>query len=321
MTTAKNFILTLNPLALEYYADIIAYLKSLCGLKYILVCEHHGEGQLQHYHIYIQYENSKKLSVRKLHGAHIEVSYGSAQANIAYCKAEDEKHKRDGTTATVILEEGRPVLKGGNFTVNDVINMNEEEFKELPVVQYNCAKRVKRDYKIVKARDFRKEVKVYWIQGPSGVGKTNKAIDIATEFEEIHNCGTDFIKYCNGFYLGTTSTAKVAIYDDFRDSHMKPSEFINLIDYNKHWLNIKGDCILNEYLIVIITSVQKFKKIYRNVDDEPRLQWERRVQVIDMYPPERVSIGGVPIGYRTDFNQLEEYEVTDNWDDTRVVID
>ena len=29
------------------------------------------------------------------------------------------------------------------------------------------------------------------------------------------------------------------------DSYMKPSEFINLIDYNKHWMNIKGDSVLN----------------------------------------------------------------------------
>jgi len=102
---------------------------------------------------------------------------------------------------------------------------------------------------MVRAKDFRKAVKIYWIQCPSWVGKTNKAIELATEFEEVHDCGTDFIKYVNGFYLGTTATARVANYDDFRDSQMKPSEFINLIDFNKHWMNIKGDSILNEYLL------------------------------------------------------------------------
>lgn len=315
--TSKNFILTLNPAALEFYADIILYLKTLSGLLYILVTEHFGQAQ-KHYHIYVQYENSKKLSPRKLHGAHFDPCLGSAQKNIDYCKALDEKHIRAGVTAAVILEEGEPKFKGGDWSVKTIKQMNSPD--ELPAQLYSTYKRIKRDTTIVRAKDFRKNIKVYWIQGPSGVGKTNKAIDIATEFEDLYHCGTDFIKFVNGFYLGTTSTARVAIYDDFRDSHMKPSEFINLIDYNKHWLNIKGDCILNEYLIVIITSVQKFKKIYRNVDDEPRLQWERRVQVIDMYPPERVSIGGVPIGYRTDFNDFS-YEVHDSIDDTRVVID
>jgi len=39
-----------------------------------------------------------------------------------------------------------------------------------------------------------------------------------------------------------------------------------------------------------------------------------------MFPPEPVHIGGYPIGYRTELNQLEEYEVTNNWDGTRTII-
>ena len=59
---------------------------------------------------------------------------------------------------------------------------------------------------------------------------------IAEGFEDSWDCGIEMVKYVNGFYLGTTSTAKIAIEDDFRDSPMKPSEFIILIDYNKHWM-------------------------------------------------------------------------------------
>lgn len=320
VSTARNFILTLNPAALEFYADILAYLKSLSGLNYILVTEHIGEVETKHYHIYVQYENSKKLSIRKLKGAHVEKCFGSAQANIRYCKAQDEKHKEQGVDALIILEEGRPNLKGQALSVGDVIDLTEDELKDLPAITYNVANKIRKDHQLTKARNFRKEIKVYWIQGPSGVGKTNRAIDLATEWEDRLDTGTDFIKYTNGFYLGTTKLAKVAIYDDFRCSDMKPAEFINLIDYNKHWMNIKGDCILNNYCCIIITSIQKLNRIYGNVPDEPRKQWERRIEVIDLFPPERVSIGGLPVGYRTDFNQLEEYEVTDDWDSTHIVI-
>jgi len=316
--SSRNFILTLNAATLEFYADVIQYLKSLCGLNYLLVTEHLGQ-ENKHYHVYVQYERSKKLSIKKLHGAHIEKCFGSAKANIQYLKAEDEKHKQLGVTAVIIEEEGRPVMKGGDYSVAYLKDISDEE--DMPDYRmYNTWKRLKRDTKVVKAKDFRKNVKVYWIQGPSGVGKTNKAIELASEFEETLECGTDF-KFVNGFYLGTTSTARVAIYDDFRDSHMKPSEFINLIDYNKHWMNIKGDSILNNYNVVIITIVQKFNKIFRNVDDEPRAQWERRVQVIDMFPPERVSIGGLPIGYRTGFNELENYVVNDPSDSLNVLVE
>lgn len=207
--------------------------------------------------------------------------------------------------------------EGGSFNVAAIKDMESPD--ELPAVLYNTYKRIKRDSTIVRVKDYRKNMNVFWIQGDSGVGKTTKAFEIAEEWEESLECGTDMIKYVNGFYLGTTPTARVAIYDDFRDSHMTASEFINLIDYNKHWMNIKGDSILNEYLVIIITSVQKFSRIYARMDDEPRRQWERRVQVIDLYPPERVHIGGLPVGYRTEFNELENYSLVDN-DGTHVVI-
>lgn len=317
MSSNKNFLLTINEAALEFYEDIKEYVTSRNGFEYMLCCEHVGQ-ENKHYHMFIQYNKTTYLSYYKLHGAHLDKCLGSAQQNIKYCKAEDDKHIRLGIHAIMIDEIGTPRLKGGDWSVKAIREMDSPD--ELPAIHYNTWKKIKRDSTKVRAKDFRKEVKVYWIQGPSGIGKTNKAIDIATEFEDIHDCGTDFIKFVNGFYLGTTPNARVAIYDDFRDSHMSASEFINLIDYNKHWMNIKGDSILNNYNVIIFTSIQKFNRIFRNVDDEPRAQWERRVQVINMFPPEPIHIGGLPVGYRTDFNHLEEYEVTDDNDNSHVII-
>lgn len=320
--TSRNFILTLNPVALEYYQDILNYLKSLIGLIYILVVEHIGEPDAtRHYHIYVQYERSKRLSIKKLHGAHAEKCYGSSQQNIAYCKCEDDKHKALGVSAITILEEGTPRLNGGTWSVAELRDIEVPD--ELPGVYYNTWKKLKDDEECdVDIDDLFKDIKVYWIQGPSGVGKTNKAKSIVRQNKDIYGTKVNWIKYENGFYLGVGNT-EIAIYDDFRDSHMKPSEFIHLIDYNKHFMNIKGGRKFNNYKLIIFTSVQKLSNIYKRFtinDEEPRLQWERRIEVIDMYPPERVHLGGLPVGYRTDFNQLEEYEVTDDWDDTRTII-
>ena len=86
-------------------------------------------------------------------------------------------------------------------------------------------------------------------------------------------------------------------------------------------MNVKGGHVKNNYKLIIFTSVQRLREIYRNVDEyERREQWERRIEVIDKYPPEYVHVGGFPVGYRTDFNELEEYEVTNDWDDTRTII-
>lgn len=70
------------------------------------------------------------------------------------------------------------------------------------------------------------------------------------------------VKFENGFWNGI-GNSKCCIYDDFRDSHMKPSEFINFIDYNKHQLNVKGSYKLNNYEFIIITSVQSQKKFIK----------------------------------------------------------
>lgn len=61
---------------------------------------------------------------------------------------------------------------------------------------------------------------------------------------------------------------------------MKPSEFINFIDYNKHQLNVKGSYKLNNYEFIIITSVQSPEEIYKNIEGEPRTQWLRRMKRI-----------------------------------------
>lgn len=318
MSSSRNFILTLNEKCLEFYADILYYIKSLVGVNYILVTEHVGQ-ENKHYHMYIQFKNSKRLSIKKLHGAHVEKCFGSAQKNIEYLKCEDNKHKSEGVRAIMVYEEGTPVSKGG-YSVASLLEVEKRED-----LQDSRLFKIWRDLKKTESKSvkdfFKLNVQVKWIQGPSGAGKTRKAVELALDYEEKNSTFTDFIKHENGFYSGITDDAKVAIYDDFRDSHMKPSEFINLVDYYKHWMNVKGDNLLNNYELIIITSVQKLNDIYSNMRDvEPKKQWERRIEVINMYPPELVHIGGMPIGYTTNFNQLENYEVLDTSDNTHVII-
>lgn len=314
-----TFLLTLNLATLEYYKDILEYVTGLAHFQYLLCTEHIGQ-ENKHYHMFIQYNQPKYLSIPRLHGAHIEKCFGSAQQNIAYCKCEDKKHQELGITYVLIDEIGEPKLKGGDWTIKRLRECDDES--EIPAHLYRIKKAITEENDLdLEVDDIGKEIKVFYIQGPSGVGKTNRAKQIAKDYSSSLGTKINMIKYENGFYHGV-GKAKIAIYDDFRDSHMKPSEFINLIDYNKHYMNIKNGSKLNNYNLIIITSVIPLKKIYRKMyDDEPKKQWERRIELIDMFPPEQVHLGGYPLGYRTEFNQLEEYEVTDNWDGTTVVID
>lgn len=279
---SRNFILTVNEKSLEHYEDIKNYITGLKTNIYYLCCEHIGQ-ENKHYHIYCQFNNPVCLSVKRLYGAHIETSFGSAQKNIAYLKCEDEKHLKLGIKSILIDEEGEPKLNGGFKTIKEVKTMSKEDRDELPIQYYNIVNKINQSEEVdIDINEWMKDIKVYWISGPSGIGKSKKAKEIILSLKDKYGTKVNMIKYENGFYNGV-GTAKIALYDDFRDSHMKPSEFINLIDYNKHYMNIKGGQKLNEYNLIIFTTVQRLENIYlKMLDEEPRQQWERRIEEIKL---------------------------------------
>lgn len=131
----------------------------------------------------------------------------------------------------------------------------------------------------------RKNVEVYYIHGPSGVGKSHLARKLLQEYMREHSVSScDIVEYKNEFWNGVVNN-EVCWYDDFRDSDMKPREFIKFVDYMPQRMNYKGGYTLNRYKFIVITSVQKPNELYRNVSDEPRKQWERRIRFIDMRDP------------------------------------
>ena len=96
---------------------------------------------------------------------------------------------------------------------------------------------------------------------------------------EIGEREFNMVKYEDGFWHGL-GTANIALYDDFRDSHMKPTELINFIDYYVHPMNIKGGSHQNTYQTIYITSLQSPEEIYKNVPEESKKQWLRRIKEI-----------------------------------------
>lgn len=132
----------------------------------------------------------------------------------------------------------------------------------------------------VKVSDWNKQVRVIYIYGPSGVGKSNYVYDwmVNNNVEQF-----DEVKHVGQFWNGVSTENTVCVYDDFRDSHMPPSEFINFIDYRTHILNIKNGCVRNKYTTILITSVQNPNDLYKNFtekNEEPKKQWIRRMEII-----------------------------------------
>lgn len=268
---ARAFQFTLNEI--DKYETLKNIISSKKSCDYYISCKEIAPTTgHEHIHMYAHFKNPYRLCKEIVNlNIHIVKCDKSPARNIAYIE-------KDGN----ILDEWGVRPKQGMHTVGELMEMNSP--KDLKSNEYNTWMKIhtvaNNDIDI---EDLHKEVKIYYIFGPSGIGKTEKAKQIVRDNKDKYGTKVNMVKREGDFWNGT-GTAKIAIYDEFRDSSMKPSEFINFIDYNVHPLNIKGGSIINRYELIIITSVQNPKYIYSNIGDEPRKQWLRRMEVIDMTP-------------------------------------
>lgn len=268
---ARAFQFTImNETTLNAIHDELNNLKS-CDYK-IACREKAPETGKIHFHLYCHFTSQYCLKKAFLDsGAHIEICKGSPQQNIAYIE-------KDGD---ILFEEGnRP--RQGQRTVGELRNIEDPD--ELNWNEYNTWNKIKNAPKKVSLKDWHKELKVYYIWGPSGSGKSNLARELAIKngYDEIEE-----ISYENGFWNGIVDGTGCAIFDDWRPSCMKPSEFVKFIDYNIHTINIKGGSKQNRYSLIIITSVRDPNEIYKGMysdNEEPEKQWLRRMEIINLSP-------------------------------------
>lgn len=261
---AKNFLLTLNQI--DFFDDIRDYLESLKSLNYAIAGKENAPTTgHKHIHIFVQFKKPIRLTIDKLYGCHVDKCYGSPQQNKDYVMKEGD----------IIWERGQLKRKGG-YSIKEVEEMSQEKRKDLSLIYYKTIDLINSEESCrLQPKSMKKMCKVYYISGPSGIGKTEFAKGL------IGNETFCLVKYENGFWVGVSKT-RIALYDDWRDSHMKPSEFINFIDYNKQVMNVKHGYKLNEFSIIIITSILRLDDIYSNIDAEYKEQWKRRAREIKL---------------------------------------
>lgn len=272
---SRSFQLTLNQP--EKYNAIKNYFMGLKNLSYWLAGKEYGKTtKHEHIHIYIHFSKPFKLNIKNCLNAHIEICKGSPKQNIDYIRKPE----------STIIDEWGEIPHQGQLTITNVELMNNDERKNLPLVYYNIIRKInEKQNNELTLESFKKEIKAIYIWGESGVGKTTLATKIINKYIKDKNIKTfNLIKHDGNFWVGV-GESKIALYDDFRDSHMKPSEFINLIDYNIHNMNIKNGSVKNKYEVIILTSVQSPELLYSCVterDQEPKKQWLRRLNIIHL---------------------------------------
>lgn len=242
--------------------------------KYLCTCEDSTKKGQYHGHAFIFFHNPCAMSrVKKLFGKECHVKKPRKISDcIGYVLRTEGTRKHD------FQEFGEKPMDHGGLRVKDLKECKDPD--SLPWMMYNTWKKIHEETHAIKITDWYKpEVKVTYVYGPSGTNKTRKIFeDIIEKYGE--NKLVDEVKHVNDFWNGVSGETDVAIYDDFRDSHMKASEFINFIDYYTHNLNIKGGNKRNNYKHIYISSVLDPHEIYRNCGDEPMKQWLRRMEII-----------------------------------------
>lgn len=264
---ARRFQLTLNEP--ERYQSVVNWITHHSTFRYLISCKEKAPStDHEHIHIYVVFKNIFRFPCPNPWGAHVEICRGSTKSNIKYIE-------KDGN---ILDEIGDKPHQGSKFSFNDLRNMETPD--DLPANYFKTWTAVKTFNMSMTVNDcYKPGIKVFFVYGPSGSGKTKWVA------EQIKDQSFDRISYHNNFWEGVSmdKSVKIAWYDDFRDSDMKPSEFIKFIDYYANNLNIKGSHVINHYDTIYITSIQDPETIYRGMmAEEPRKQWLRRLEKVEI---------------------------------------
>lgn len=262
----------------------IKYLKLMGNVKYMLVGKHDGP-QLEHYHIYCQYTSTRTLHSKDLDFSCIDPNkIKSPKAILAYIKAEDKKHRELNVQSDIYYEEGEPPHQGGK-SLKELMKLNLEERKNLPPCQllslYKCEEKIKQVEAIDEWLKIQ-NVKVEWFWGPTRCGKTYHAKMIGQKYRQEGKMVL-IIKYDKNGFAHTIGTdeAELVILNEWRDSCMKYTDFLEIL-VNEHQYNIKGGSeFLPNLKHVIITSQQHPKEIYPNVKEDHEQIYQRITGVYD----------------------------------------
>ena len=280
----RDWTLTLNEKTLEHYKDIENYLLNLKSLSYYLCVEHVGS-ENKHYHILTQFNYPIKLSLKKLYGAHLEYLRGTPQEAYNYLMCEDEKHKSKGITCEVIEEQGEIRNHGRMLNVKEILKADYEELKELDFRFYNAAKKIKEVANDEETfmnmlneieNDTLTGPEVIYIYGNPGSGKTYGAYKLALEKFEKKDIGKIYIN--NGYFKFINENAKCFVIEEFRDSQLAASEFLQLTDKYGYTAATKGAFKTFRPKCIIICCYKHPNEIYIN-QNENNKQFKRRVSI------------------------------------------
>lgn len=268
-------------------------------MKYMVFGHEIGESGTPHLQGYIELFGAMSISAikkrfRYLERAHLEVRMGTRQQAIQYCIKDGEVEEFGELKGLVRKMEEDAEKKAGKSKVvkNKVLpflqmykdGMSLAEISAHP----DCSAFILRHLRDVLAyheepRDRSKPLRVIWYYGPTGTGKTRRAI---WEAESEFGPNSFFIKNSPSKWFDGYDAHKVAIFDDLRSSWFEYSFLLKLLDRYGCQVEVKGGVRQWKPDVVYITAPIHPKDMYsgmqqRETERDSIAQLLRRITTIE----------------------------------------
>lgn len=239
--------------------EFFDYCKEIKDIKYFVFQREKGnEKQTEHLQMYIEFNIGKRFSFIKnlFPKAHIEERKGSKTQARKYCMKED-------TRLGQVYEFGEFVESGERSDLTDAFTMIQNGATDFEIYSaypnlIRCPKLLDTYRQKYLEETYRKQfrnVKVYYIYGDSGIGKS-RYVSEKFGYDKIYRV-TQYSKNYFDDYQGE----KIIVFEEFR-SQIKISEMLNYLDGHPCYLPCRFNNKIACYDTVYILSNWNFDRQY-----------------------------------------------------------
>lgn len=282
---ARGWCITLNNYEERDWDTIGDFVRDNC--VYGILGREQGEGGTPHIQGYLHFSNARTFAaVLKRLGnnrIHLEAAKGTPQQNREYCSKEGS-----------YVEHGSIPIQGKRNDLIEIQDKLDSGVPEMQLASEHFAKWCQYRRSFTAYRQLRQRVErnwktnVVWIYGPTGTGKTFRAIGEATRLSQAQ----PWINFDNsGTWFDGYQGQKTVIFDDFRGEC--PLAFLlRLCDRYPMVVPVKGGSVNWQPRIIYITSNISPREAYGSVDIDLLLPLYRRIEVLE---------------YQTNMNEIEDH--------------
>ena len=262
-------------------------------LDYFAMVDEIGQEGTEHTHLYVHTTSRVRWSKyqNKFPGAHIEEAKGSAEQNLAYLKKSGkwaDTSKAETTVPGTFEAWGTiPASKGGNPLMRELYKLVEDGYSTGEIIAINTdyipymdtIDRLRKMMLTEKYRGSRRlELRVHYVFGETGTGKTMRALDTVGDANAYRV--TDYDHPYDSYEMQS-----VVIYDEFRSS-LKITHMLDALDIYPLELPARYTNRIACYTTVYIISNWALEDQYKEVQGYHPSTWKaflRRIHDVTYY--------------------------------------